>query len=221
MGLMNELSGLSIPLRESLAQCWVARVERVDEERVELTLNEEPVSAQRAVSCLIALVPGDTVSVIRDNRGVHYVTFILRREAAGALELCSQRALAMHSASSLRLTAGVSIELDAGERVRLRTPQFEALVGRFAAFAKTVSVTAGEAFLNSRISRLCSELVDVAAQRIGVSARHSHRQIDGTEQLRCRHFDLQATEVAHLRAKTTLVKSKDLVKIDASQIQIG
>ena len=82
-------------------------------------------------------------------------------------------------------------------------------------------VTSGEAILQSRLARLCSELVDVAAQRIGVRAEHSHRQIAGTEQVRCRHFDLKATELAHVRAQAALVKAKDLVKMDAKQIQIG
>jgi hypothetical protein len=137
------------------------------------------------------------------------------------LEVFSRHALSIHSASSIHLTAATSIELDAGDRVRLHAPWFEVFVDRFAAFAKTFSVTAGEALLNCKVSGLCSELINVIAQRIGVSARHAHRQIDGTEQLRCRHLDMQVTEVAHVRARTTLVKAKDLVKVDASQIQIG
>lgn len=221
MGYLNELSEFSVLAGEPPAACLVARVKRTDGERIELILSAGCVRAQRAVSCLITLQAGDTVSVIRDGRGAHFVTAVLKREAAGALELFSHRTLAIRSASSVHLIAVNSIELDAGERVHLRAPLFEVLVGRFAAFAKTVSVATGEALLNSKWSRLCSDLIDVAAQRIGVSARHSHRQIDGTEQLRCRYLDLQATEVAHLRAQTTLIKAKDLVKIDASQIQIG
>lgn len=221
MGHLNELSDLLAPVSQSVAECFVARVEHVDDEQVELMLGGGRVIAQRAVSCLIALQTGDTVSVIRDNERVHYVTTVLARETAGDLQLFSQRALAIRSASSVHLIAATSIELDGGVRVGVRAPQFEALVGRFAAYAKTVSVATGEALLNCKMSRLCSELIDIAAQRIGVSARHSHRQIDGTEQLRCRHLDLQATEIAHVRAKTTLVKAKDLVKIDAAQIQVG
>jgi len=84
-----------------------------------------------------------------------------------------------------------------------------------------VRATTCEALLNSTLARLCAELSDVAAQRIGVSAEHSRRQIDGTEQARCRHFDVRATDVAHPRAQTTLVKARDLVKVDAAQIQLG
>lgn len=221
MGHLNELSDLSALLRDPVAECLLARVERVAEEHAELILGAGRVTAQRAVSCLIALAVGDTVSVIRDQRGTHYVTAVLQREVSGGLEMFSARALSIRSSRSVHLSAATSIDLDAGERVRLRAPLFEALVGRFAAFAKTISVATGEAVLNSKVARLCSELIDIAAQRLGVSAQHSHRQIDGTEQLRCRYLDLRADELMHLRAKTTLVKADDLVKIDASQIQIG
>jgi hypothetical protein len=84
-----------------------------------------------------------------------------------------------------------------------------------------VCVTSGEALLHSKLARLCSELIDVAAQRIGLTAEHSYRQIDGTEQIRCRQYDLKAAEVANVRAQTVLVKAKDLAKIDAAQIQMG
>jgi hypothetical protein len=221
MGLMNELGDLAVPLGDGALECVVAQVLRVDGECAELMLGGALVPAQRAVSCLVALVPGDTVSVLRDGCRRHYVTAILEREPTAALQLSTARPLTLHTAQDLRLAAATSIEIEAGERVRLRAPLLEALVGRFAAIAKTVSVATGEALLHSRIASLCSELVTVAAERLGVSARHSHRQIDGTEQLRCRHLDLRASEVAHLRAGTTLIKSQDLVKIDASQIQIG
>jgi hypothetical protein len=38
--------------------------------------------------------------------------------------------------------------------------------------------------------------------------------------VRCRHFDLRS-DVAQVQAQTTLVKARDLVKMDAAQIQIG
>lgn len=221
MGHPNEWNALAAQLLEPAAGCLVARVERVDAKRVELSVAAGRVSALPALSCLMALEAGDTVAVIRDPSGAHYVTAVLHREATGPLELFTAHALSIRSAQSVHFSAGTSIELDAGERVRVRAPLFEALVGRFVAFAKTLSVNAGEAVLTSKAAKVCSELIDIAAQRIGLSARHSHRQIDGSEQLRCRYFDLRADELMHLRAKTALVKAADLAKIDAAQIQIG
>ena len=221
MGHLNEWNEPAAQLRQPAAQCLVARVEHIDAARIELSGDAGRVVAQRALSCLVTLAVGDTVGVIRDARGAHYVTALLHREGTCDLELFSAHALSIRSAQSVRVSAAVSIELDAGERVRVRAPLFETVVDRFAAFAKTVSVVAGDVALASKAARLCSDLIDIAAQRLGVSARHSHRQIDGTEQLRCRYLDLQADELLHLRAKTALVKADDLVKIDAAQIQIG
>jgi hypothetical protein len=198
----------------------VATVEGVEEERIELAIDDLRFDGRCAFSCLVVPRAGDIVSVV-SRQGRHYVTAVLERSDPGELELFSQRAIAIRSAANVRVTATANLELDAGDQIRLRSPLLEAVVGRLAAFAQAVRVTTGEALLHSKLARLCAELIDVAAQRIGVSAEHSYRQIDGTEQVRCRHFDLRATDVVHLRAQTALVKAKDLVKVDAAQIQLG
>ena len=216
-----ESGGLAVFADESLAECLVARVARVEDEQVELTLTGGRVSGRCAFSCLVLPRAGDTVSVVRDGEGRHYVTAVLERTDSGDMELFSQRPMTIRSAGHVRVTAATALELDAGERIRLGSPLLEAVVGRFAAFAKAVCVTSGEALLHSKLARLCSELIDVAAQRIGLTAEHSYRQIDGTEQIRCRQYDLKVAEVANVRAQTVLVKAKDLAKIDAAQIQMG
>jgi uncharacterized protein DUF3540 len=221
VGYRNELSGPAVFAGESLAECLVAHVDRVEGERVELALADGRVSGRCAFSCLVVPCAGDIVSVVKDREGRHYVTAILERADPGDVELFSQRPMTIRSAARVRVTATTALELDAGERIRLGSPVLEAVVGRFAAFAKAVCVTSGEALLHSKLARLCSELIDVAAQRIGVSAEHSYRQISGTEQVRCRQFDLRADELANVRAQTVLVKAKDLAKIDAAQIQMG
>lgn len=221
MGYRNETSAVAVLGHESLVESLVARVAHVEHEQVELAVADRLVDGRCAFSCLVVPRAGDTVSVVRDREGRHYVTAILERTAPGDLELFSQRPITIRSADAVRVAATTALELDAGERIGLRSPLLEAVIGRFTAIAKTVCVTSGEALLHSKVARLCSELIDAVAQRIGVSAEHSYRHITGTEQLRCRDFDLRATDVAHLRARTTLVKAKDLAKIDAAQIQIG
>ena len=222
MGHLNELTTLDLRLQDDELTCVSARVEQTLPRELVLRVGAGLVRGQRAVSCLAAPQAGDRVSVMRDARGRHYVTAILEREGDGELLLSSDRALAIESTDAgLRLNAATQVDILAGERIRVRAPLLETLVSRCTTFAKSLQLTAGEAIMNSGLARLCAELVDVAAQRIGVAAQHSHRQIDGTEQLRCRHLDLQASELAQLRAPTTLIKAKDLAKVDAAQIQIG
>lgn len=221
MAYRNELGSLAVLPDETSAECLVATVERVEGEQIVLKLGASRVTGRCAFSCLVVPRQGDTVAVVSDGEGRHYVTAILERVASGEVELFSRHSIAVRSASSVRLSAAAALELDGGERLRLKSPVLEAIVGRISAVAKAVCVTTGEALLQSRLARLCAELVDVAAQRIAVSAEHSSRHIEGTEQVRCRHFDLRATELAHVRAEAALVKAKSLLKMDASQIQIG
>ncbi len=222
MGHLNELTTLDLRVQDDELTCVSARVEQTLPHEVVLRVGAGLVRGQRAISCLAAPRAGDRVSVMRDARGRHYVTAILEREGDGELLLSSDRALAIESTDAgIRLNAATQVDILAGERIRVRAPLLETLVSRCTTFAKSLQLTAGEAIMNSGLARLCAELVDVAAQRIGVAAQHSHRQIDGTEQLRCRHLDLQASELAQLRAPTTLIKAKDLAKVDAAQIQIG
>lgn len=222
MGHLNELTTLDLRVQDDELTCVSARVEQTLLRELVLRVGAGLVRGQRAISCLAAPQAGDLVSVMRDARGRHYVTAILEREGDGELLLSSDRGLAIESTDAgIRLNAATQVDILAGERIRVRAPLLETLVNRCTTFAKSLQLTAGEAIMNSGLARLCAELVDVAAQRIGVAAQHSHRQIDGTEQLRCRHLDLQASELAQLRAPTTLIKAKDLAKVDAAQIQIG
>ena len=216
----NDAVALAVLPEEAQGQ-HIAEVIRIDDGRIDLGLPDGACAEARcAFSCLVVPRAGDTVSVVRDPRGRFYVTAILERPDPGELEVFSERAMTIRSAAGVTVAAATALQLEAGARIGLRTPVIDAVVGRIGAFAKAVCVTAGEALLRTRVGSFCGELLDVAAQRLTVTAEHSHRQIDGTEQIRCRTFDLQSG-VAHVRADTALVKAKDLVKMDAAQIQIG
>jgi hypothetical protein len=221
VGYRTEPGAVAVLGQESLVESLVARVARADHGQIELAVADRLVGGRCAVSCLVVPRAGDRVSVVKDPEGRHYVTAILERTAPGDLELFSQYPITIRSADAVRVKAATALDLDAGERIGVRSPLLEAVTGRFTAIAKAVCVTSAEALLHSKVVRLCSELIDAVAQRIGVSAEHSYRHITGTEQLRCRDLDLRASDLACLRARTTLVKAKDLAKVDAEQVQIG
>ena len=221
MGYRNLSGGAALLAEPGVAEHVIARVARVDGERVDLVVGDDDcVAGRRGFSCLVLPRAGDLVCVFADGLGSHYVTAILERSDPGDLELFSQHPIEIRSASRVKVAAGTTVELDAGERIGLRSPLLDAVVSRVSAVARSLCVTSGEAVLRTRLGKLCAELIDVAAQRIGVTAEHSHRQINGTEQVRCRTFDLRS-EVAHVRADAALIKGRDLVKMDSAQIQIG
>jgi hypothetical protein len=209
-----------VPPEAQHAAYLVAEVIHVDRHVVSLATADDCVDGRCAFSCLVVPRAGDVVGVLRDPAGRYYVTAILERSDPGEVELFSNRPMTIRSAAALKVASATDLELEAGDRIGMRTALVEAVVGRVSAFAKTLAVTSGEALLRTRLGMICADLLDVAARRIGVTADHSHRQIEGTEQVRCRHFDLRS-DVAQVQAHTALVKARDLVKMDAAQIQIG
>lgn len=213
MGQMTELKQLLDFVASDVASCVIGRVEAVDGARITLVVQGERVVARRAVSCLVAPLARDKVAALHDALGTYHITAVLERDEGVALELASDRAMAISSTKT--------IEIHAGERLSLRSTLVEAVGTRFAAVFKRISAISGETTVSTKLARLVADCVDVAAQRLGISAQDSHRQIAGTEQVRCKHLDIAAQEVAHLRAGSTLLKSRDLTKIDAAQVQIG
>ena len=213
MGQMTELKHLLDAVASDVATCLIGRVEAVDGAAITLMVQGERVIARRAVSCLVAPQARDQVAALRDALGTHHVTAVLEREEGAALDLATDRPLAISSTKT--------IEIHAAERLSLRSTLVEAVGTRLAAVFKRINAISGETTVSSKLARLVADCVDVAAQRLGVSAQNSHRQIAGTEQVRCQHLDIVAKDVAQLRAGSTLLKSRDLTKIDASQVQIG
>jgi Protein of unknown function (DUF3540) len=203
------------------AEYLVTEVISADRQGISLATGDgDCVDGRRALSCLVVPRAGDIVGVLKDHEGRHYITAILERDEPGEVEIFSQRPVTIRSDAGVKVAAATDLELEAGARIGIRATVVEAVVGRLSAVAKALCVTSGEALLRTRLGTMCAELLDVSARRIGVTAEHSHRQIEGTEQVRCRHFDLRS-DVAHVQAQTALVKAKDLVKMDAAQIQIG
>lgn len=220
MGYRAHSVALAVPPEAQHAAYLVAEVIQVDRHVVSLATADDCVDGRCAFSCLVVPRAGDVVGVLRDPPGRYYVTAILERNEPGEVELFSERPLRIRSEAGVSVAAATDLALEAGDRIGIRTALLEAVVGRVSAFAKTLAVTSGEALLRTRLGTICADLLDVAARRIGVNAEHSHRQIEGTEQVRCRHFDLRS-DVAQVQAQVTLVKARDLVKMDAAQIQIG
>lgn len=204
---------LHVETEPQVATWVVAHVELAEDSCLVLLVNGQQLQGRRAVSCLVRPERGDKVGVLVDPHGTHHVMAVLEREERKPVEL--------HVAGELRVQAGSRLELAAGERLRWRAPLMEAVGGRLLAVAKEIQALGAQAHLGVKAVRVVADCIDTLAERVGLHARQSQRHIEGVDQQRCGHLDLQAEHVAQLRAGTTLMKSRDLTKIDAKQIQMG
>ena len=59
------------------------------------------------------------------------------------------------------------------------------------------------------------------ADTLSVRARSHTRQVEDMELVRVGHMDVRAEQILHMNAEHAMLKSRQLVKLDGKQIQVG
>ncbi|MBS0396161.1 MAG: DUF3540 domain-containing protein [Proteobacteria bacterium] len=160
--------------------------------------------ARRALSCLLLPVAGDRV-LLEEAGGEWWVTAVLARPSQAPLLVEVDRPLTLRVRGELALGAeavavrGRSVDI-AGERVSIAATALSWLADTLDAAARVVSTV---------------------AERLSTRARSAEREVEDLEVARVGHFDLRAEHLVQVRARHTILKSQELAKIDAKQIQVG
>lgn len=183
----------------------MGEVERNRDGHVVVSTGQGLLQARLAVSCLVQPECGDTVLVALRGRQA-YVLAVLERtgDAPVAMQLPRSASLAVQGDLRLQATGTVSLQGEAVEAVAQRI----SLVGKAVHWlADTLESTA------NRIKQV--------ADLWTVQAKSHHRHVEDMEMVRAGHIDMRAEQVMHLNAEHAVVKSRELVKIDGKQIQVG
>jgi hypothetical protein len=183
----------------------MGEVERNRGGHVVVSTGQGLLQARLAVSCLVQPECGDTVLVALRG-GQAYVLAVLERS--------SDAPVAMQLPRSASLTVQGDLRLQATGTVSLQGEAVEAVAQRISLVGKAVHWLADT--LESTASR-----IKQVAELWTVQARSHHRHIEDMEMVRAGHIDVRAEQVMHLNAEHTVVKSRELVKIDGKQIQVG
>jgi hypothetical protein len=69
--------------------------------------------------------------------------------------------------------------------------------------------------------RVIGRVYEAIVERLVHLSKTAFRMTEGIDQVRASHIDYQATEMARLHGKNTVVTAQDLIKADASQIHMG
>ncbi len=160
--------------------------------------------ARIALSCLIRPEPGDRVLVERCATEA-YVTAVLERTADAPLLVETPRSLAV--AAGGVLTLGARTVAVRGEAIEIAGASVSVVSRSLQWVADTLESTA--------------RLVSQVAERWSMRARTHDRRIEDLELVRVGHLDVEARELVNLHARHTVMKSEELTKIDAKQIQVG
>ncbi|MCM5680918.1 DUF3540 domain-containing protein [Schlegelella sp. S2-27] len=183
----------------------MGEVERNREGHVAVSTGQGLLQARLAVSCLVQPECGDTVLVALRGRQA----FVL-----AVLERASDVPIAMQLPRSASLSVQGDLRLEATGTVSLHGEAVEAVAQRISLVGKAVHWLADT--LESTACRMKQ-----IAELWTVQTKSHHRHVEDMEMVRAGHIDMRAEQVMHLNAEHTVMKSRELVKIDGKQIQVG
>jgi Protein of unknown function (DUF3540) len=182
----------------------VAEVERADGKEIVISTATGIYRATVALSCLVQPACGDTVLVARHEQQF-IVLAIIGRTSDASLKL--------------QLPRDTVIEVEGTLKMNAAAMHFTAEDMAFS--AENLSLwTRGVKWIAHRFE-LAAHTLHQTAHNASLRARGYQRTIEGVESVQAGHIDMKADELMHLRATHAVLKTKELVKIDGKQIQVG
>lgn len=176
----------------------------------------------RAASCLLRPEIGDTVLVNGPDERRLYLTAVAEQadpavahiDVQGDLRLASVRgAVSVHGATRLDLQARETLSLGAPQ-LHVDAQAAECQVGR--------TTFRGEEVLATVLSfRVVGRVYEAIVDRLVHLSKTAFRMTEGVEQVRAGQIDYQASEMARVHGRNTVVTANDLIKADAKQIHMG
>lgn len=177
---------------------------------------------QRAASCLLRPEIGDLVLVSGPDANRLYLTAVAeqadartaRLDVSGDLTLASER-------GAVSIESATQLSLEGREGLRMGTPQLEIDAGTADCRVGRLSYSGEEAEARVLSIRVIGRVYEAIVDRLVHLSKTAFRMTEGIDQVRASHIDYQASEMARLHGKNTVVTAKDLIKADASQIHMG
>lgn len=182
----------------------VGEVETAGDGRVIVSTNTGIVQARLALSCLAQPVAGDIVMLAQQN-GQAWVLALLDRPTDQALVLQTDRVT--------RLVVQKSLEVET-KTLCFKSTEIQIVTESLNLKARSVQWAA-------HVMEIVAERISQLSQNLSLYAKNYQRRIEEMELVRLGHLDQKVEGLAHLNAEHTVIKSKELVKIDGNQIQVG
>ena len=180
------------------------------------------VAAIRAVGCLVEPAIDDLVLVSLGLDGRAYILCVLEREAESMTILSFERDVRIRSEEG-RISISAKQELDlVGERelgmvaprVSVAADQGDLRIDRASFFGSFLDVrTKAVSIVADKLESFCRRLTSLA--------RHSYRQVDETDQLKCGRLHYEADSLLQMKGEYAKLHAEEDVHIGGERINIG
>ncbi|MCL4460336.1 MAG: DUF3540 domain-containing protein [Nitrospirae bacterium] len=189
---------------------------KTEECRHIIDVDGETVLARLAPTCLIDLLPGDTVLAFRsnDNDDVATIISILERREMPRPTISFPEGVDLHvKGKPFHVTAEEGFILDASESV-LTTKILHVSASRTSLLLNTLSAIADSIDFLSNKLEICSKWI--RTQTINAT-----KEIQGIDHTKSGQTIVETDSLYSVSSATTVISAQDLVKIDSSQIHLG
>jgi hypothetical protein len=127
----------------------------------------------------------------------------------------------LRATGELALSAGASVTVAADRDLALRATELDVRATAGSVFVGTLSYWGARAQAAIGQVRVCARSLDMAIDRVSQHVKQAFRTVEVLDQLRAGTIDYRADRTASLRAENAAIVTRQLVKIDGSQIHIG
>ncbi|MEW5721787.1 MAG: DUF3540 domain-containing protein [Thermodesulfobacteriota bacterium] len=177
---------------------------------------------KRAVSCVVEPEIGDLVLAAFAPYGPGYVLAVLERRPGAKAILSFEADVEIKTAGGrMGVTARDGLDLASEKELNLLSPNLgiTAAEGRFNVERLSFWGSLVEGCLGGL--KLIADTCDTFLKRLNVVTRHSYRQVEEQDQVRCGRLDYQADQSLQLRGGFTQVTAAGDVHLDGKRVNIG
>ena len=182
-----------------------ARVEAVEDGRLDLALAGRRVTARRAASCLVEPAPHDTVLAVETSAGAFVVAVLERSPDAEVVLSVPDAPLAAFAQEGLAVRCE-SLTVDAG-RTTLRGRVARVASGVLSAVAEQLDV----------VARTLRRSADHEVTRAGAAVR----TVDGAQTVTAGEMMVEARSAMSQRAGIVLIDAREDVRVNGERITMG
>ncbi|BAM07956.1 DUF3540 domain-containing protein [Leptospirillum ferrooxidans] len=209
------------PYSEKSSSVFLAEVVSVEGPHLTCEHNGQRIPAIRGTSLLIDPVPGDRAVLIEAEEGLFLAIALLSTRSEG-----TSRSISLDEGLDIRSSGNISISTT--EQIRIEGGTIEARAGtcrqsfsNLSIEATTAAITGNLLSFVARKLEQIAKTVETTAHWISSRAHTATKEVETLDRSTSGQTMIESASVISIGAKTTILRSTDLVKIDSDQIHLG
>jgi hypothetical protein len=176
----------------------------------------------RAASCLLRPAIGDMVLVSGPDERRLYLTAVAEQANPGVAHINVAGDLTLASdTGTVSVESPTRLQLSGREQLHLGTAQLQLDAQRADCQVGHMAYQGVEARATVLNMRIIGRVYEAIVDRLVHLSKSAFRMTEGVDQVQAGQIDYQASEMARLHGKNTVVTAKGLIKADAKQIHMG